>query len=133
MLLLHSNSCLQALKYKSLSLKELTNHICSLLNFPPAICVIFNKLLMLHLIPCCSMKLGDRWCCGKVSSVHTSRHGHLMGCVFSIANFASSLEFCQYAVIKGGLETINDTALTGRTTSAVCFLLPISFCEKMIK
>jgi hypothetical protein len=31
--------------------------------------------------------------------------------VFSIANFASSLEFCQYVVIEGGLETINITAL----------------------
>jgi hypothetical protein len=75
-----------ALKFMSLSpevqksLSKKKNHISHLLIFLPVICVISRKLLLLHLLPCCLMKLGDYWCCRKVSSVHTSRHGHLTGC-----------------------------------------------------
>ncbi len=113
MLLLCSNSCLWAPKYKSHSLKELTNHICSLLNFLPAICMIFNKLPMLHLLPCHSMKLGDCRCYRKVSSVHTSRHGHSMGCriLYCKLCFVTG-NFYQYVVMEGRLETINVTAST---------------------
>jgi hypothetical protein len=39
--------------------------------------------------------------------------------VFSIANFASSPEFCQYVVIEGGLETIKATASTSNNVEVI--------------
>jgi hypothetical protein len=41
--------------------------------------------------------------------------------VFSIANFALPLEFRQYLVKEGGLETINATALTSNNVKVLCY------------
>jgi hypothetical protein len=41
--------------------------------------------------------------------------------IFSITNFALSLEFCQYVMIEGGLEAINATALTSNNDEVLYY------------